>query len=84
MRLFLTLQDENGYLFKATLTREPNLHSSSKWYSAIKYINNETITFQYIKSNGSYFYFEYKNKWYRLLKYSFNIEEIHMQYTIIV
>lgn len=79
----LILQDENGYLFKATLTREPNLHSSSMWFSNIKYINEEAITFHYAKGNGSAFYFLYNNKWHRLLKYSIYIEETPTRYTVI-
>jgi hypothetical protein len=79
----LTLQDENDNVFKATHTREPHLLSSSKWYSSVKYINNETITFHYVKGNGSNFYFKYRCSWYRIIKYSIKTEEAPTRFKII-
>jgi hypothetical protein len=79
--VLLSLINEKGDIFKATTTRQPNLNSSSKWYSDVKFINNEAIIFYYVKGNGSYYYFQYTNKWYRLLKFSINTENIATQYT---
>jgi hypothetical protein len=80
----LTLRDEFGNTFKAITTTEPKLNSRSKWHSVIKYINNEAITFHFVRGNGSSFYFLYKDIWHRVIKTSIIYEDIPTKYTIIL
>jgi hypothetical protein len=79
----LYLQDSHGIISKATLTNKPNVESLSKWYCAIKYIDEVLIDFYYIKGNGAHFYFKYRESWHKILKGSFKQEEIVEHYRII-
>lgn len=77
----LILKDEGNNLYKTATTVEPNLNSRSKWCSIVNYINDEAIPFHFTRSNGTGFYFCYKDKWYRLLKHSIKTEEKSIKYT---
>lgn len=79
----LTLQDEKGNTLRAVPTRTPRLNSRSKWFSAIKYINDVAYDFHFVKGNGSHFYFLYKNTWHRMIKVSITQEDQPTNYIIV-
>lgn len=76
----LHLQDKQNNIFKATVSREPNLYSGSKWFSVTRYIDDKPYNFYYIKSNGSCFYFLYQGKWHRMHKGSIFNEDAPTKY----
>jgi hypothetical protein len=82
--MMLTLKDDRENTYRAVTTAPPKLNSRSKWHTVVKYINNEAITFYFVKGNGSYFYFLYKDTWHRMIKASITNEYIQTKYTIIL
>ena len=79
----LNLYDENMNLYKAAAISEPIINGSSRWTSAIKFINKESTIFHFIKGSGSHFYFMYQDKWHRMLRPGIRDDEFASEFIMI-
>jgi hypothetical protein len=79
----LYLHDENLNIYKAAAIAEPDIYSSSRYTSIIKYIDEESIMFYYIKGSGTHFFFKYQDKWHKMLRPGIRDYEFASKFTII-